>query len=86
MAVQAIAGHYNFALCTKQGFVLWQEGDETVVRALNSTLCPSSWSDTVATNRLCFACLLLHRLPVDEAVYSSEIAIFKRVRTCSRGR
>jgi hypothetical protein len=38
MAVQVIAGHCNFALCAKQDVVLWQEGDETVVHAFNSTL------------------------------------------------
>jgi hypothetical protein len=38
MAVQVIAGHCNFALCAKQDVVLWQERDETVVHAFNSTL------------------------------------------------
>jgi hypothetical protein len=38
MTVQVIAGYYNFAPCAKQDVVLWQEGDETMVRAFNSTL------------------------------------------------
>jgi hypothetical protein len=85
MAVQVIAGHCNFALCVKQDFVLWQEGDETVVRASNGAQCPISRSDTVAVGRLCCACLLLHRLPVDDAVHGLEVPIFQRVRTSSRG-
>lgn len=52
MAVQVIAGHCNSALCAKQDFVLWQEGDETVVRAFSGALCPISRSDTVAIGRL----------------------------------
>jgi hypothetical protein len=85
MAVQVIAVHCNFALCSKQDFVLWQEGDETVVRAFNSALCPISRSDTVAIGRLCCACLLLHRLPVDDAIHGLEVPIFQGVCTCSRG-
>jgi hypothetical protein len=85
MAVQVIAGHCNSALCAKQDVVLWQEGDETVICAFNSTLCPFSRSDTVARLTLCCACLLLHWLPVDDAVHGSEVPVSNSVRTCSRG-
>jgi hypothetical protein len=78
MAVQVIARHCNFALCAKQDFVLWQEGDETVVRASNSALCPISRLDTIAISGLCCACLLLYRLPVDDAVHGLEIPIFRK--------
>ena len=42
MVVQVVAGHCNFALCAKQDFVLWQEGDETAVRGSAVRCVPSA--------------------------------------------
>jgi hypothetical protein len=85
MAVQVVAGHCDFALCAKQDFVLWHEGDETVVRAFNSARGPISRSDTIVIGRQCCACLLLHWLLVDDVVHGSEVPILQSVRMCSRG-